>query len=284
MTQETTLYKPKHTVRMLTASSLFDGHDATINIMRRIIQSAGVEVIHLGHNRSVDEIVAAAIQEDVQAIAVTSYQGGHMEFFRYMRERLDQLGAKHVQIFGGGGGVILPEEIYDLEKLGINKVFSPDDGRVMGLLGMISYLVRESDYPRGQIVHDLDLLKHDDLKLSEMISAVEDQPNHLKEWLQEKGDEQQCIKPPVLGITGTGGAGKSSLVDELVRRFKLSRPDMRLCILSVDPTRRRTGGALLGDRIRMNSIHQPGVFMRSLATRKIHAVLPESMEKVICLT
>jgi len=283
MDHEANLYQPGNQVRVVTASSLYDGHDATINIMRRIIQSAGAEVIHLGHNRSVDEIVETAIQEDAQAIAITSYQGGHMEFFQYIRDQLNEKGAGHVKIFGGGGGVILPEEIYDLEKYGIDKIFSPDDGRVMGLMGMISYLVKESDFPRGEKVYSEDEIRLDFRKLAETISVIENNPKLVKTLLQEKSDKKSCPKPPILGITGTGGAGKSSLVDELVRRFKLSNPELKLCILSVDPTKRRTGGALLGDRIRMNSIHQPGIFMRSMATRKAHAALPENMDQVICL-
>jgi len=283
MDQEISLYQPENPVRIVTASSLYDGHDATINIMRRIIQSAGAEVIHLGHNRSVDEIVETAIQEDAQAIAITSYQGGHIEFFRYMRDQLIEKGAGHIKIFGGGGGVILPEEIDELEKYGIDKIFSPDDGRVMGLTGMISYLVKSADYPSGEKVYSEEELRSDFRKLAETISAIENNPELVIPLLQKKLDENACSKPPILGITGTGGAGKSSLVDELVRRFKLSNPDLKLCILSVDPTKRRTGGALLGDRIRMNSIHQSGIFMRSMATRRAHAALPENMDQVICL-
>lgn len=283
MNQETSLYQPENSVRIVTASSLFDGHDATINIMRRIIQSAGVEVIHLGHNRSVDEIVDTAIQEDAQAIAITSYQGGHMEFFKYMRDQLIEKGAEHMKIFGGGGGVILPEEIYDLEKYGIDKIFSPDDGRVMGLTGMISYLVKESDYPRGKTVYKEEEIRSDFRKLAETITVVENNIELLTTLLGDRISTGKCVRPPIIGITGTGGAGKSSLVDELVRRFKISNPDLKLFVLSVDPTKRRTGGALLGDRIRMNSIHQPNIFMRSMATRKAHAALPENIEEVICL-
>lgn len=281
--QETNLYQPHNPVRIVTASSLFDGHDATINIMRRIIQSSGAEVIHLGHNRSVDEIVETAIQEDAQAIAITSYQGGHMEFFRYMKDQLKQKGAGHIKIFGGGGGVILPEEIYDLEKYGIDKIFSPDDGRVMGLTGMISHLVQESDYPRGENLYEENEFQSDFRKLAEIITVIENHPDRSKAFMEERLQGKSCTHPPVLGITGTGGAGKSSLVDELVRRFKWSKPDLKLFILSVDPTKRRTGGALLGDRIRMNSIHQDGIFMRSMATRKAHAALPENVDQVICL-
>lgn len=282
MLSDNHLYHPENPIRIITASSLFDGHDATINIMRRIIQSSGAEVIHLGHNRSVDEIVESAIQEDVQAIAVTSYQGGHMEFFSYMRDKLDARGGKHVRIYGGGGGVILPEEIYDLEKKGITKIFSPDDGRVMGLTGMINVLVKGSDFPLGNALPDISSLENGETKaIANLISSIENYPDQaaplLKEIRKRNGDK----KPLVIGITGTGGAGKSSLVDELVLRFKLARPDIRLAILSVDPTKRKTGGALLGDRIRMNSIHQDGIFMRSLATRQSHMALPAYIDNVI---
>jgi methylmalonyl-CoA mutase len=285
MKQDPTLYNPVNPVRIITASSLFDGHDATINIMRRIIQQSGVEVIHLGHNRSVAEIVDSAIQEDVQAVAITSYQGGHMEFFEYMRELLNENGAPHVKIFGGGGGVILPEEIYELEKRGITKIFSPDDGRVMGLTGMISYLVKESDYPLGRNPVDPDVLATGDMKsLASMISCIENHPWVANPILEEIRSRSGCARPPILGVTGTGGAGKSSLVDELVRRFKLANPGLRIAILSVDPTKRRTGGALLGDRIRMNAIHQPGIFMRSMATRQSHLALPAHISDVLCAT
>jgi methylmalonyl-CoA mutase len=285
MKQDSTLYNPVNPVRIITASSLFDGHDATINIMRRIIQQSGVEVIHLGHNRSVAEIVDGAIQEDVQAVAITSYQGGHMEFFEYMRELLNEKGAPHIKIFGGGGGVILPEEIYELEKRGITKIFSPDDGRVMGLTGMISYLVKESDYPLGRNPVDPDVLSSGEMKaLASMISCIENHPWVANPILEEIRNRSGCVRPPILGVTGTGGAGKSSLVDELVRRFKLANPDLRIAILSVDPTKRRTGGALLGDRIRMNAIHQPGIFMRSMATRQSHLALPAHISDVLCAT
>jgi len=285
MKQDNSLYSPANPVRIITASSLFDGHDATINIMRRIIQQSGVEVIHLGHNRSVAEIVDSAIQEDVQAVAITSYQGGHMEFFEYMRELLNENGAPHIKIFGGGGGVILPEEIYELEKKGISKIFSPDDGRVMGLTGMISYLVKESDYPLGRNPVDPDELASGNMKaLASMISCIENHPWVANPILEEIRNRSGCVRPPVLGVTGTGGAGKSSLVDELVRRFKLANPGLRIAILSVDPTKRRTGGALLGDRIRMNAIHQPGIFMRSMATRQSHLALPAHISDVLCAT
>ena len=276
------LYHPENPIRIITASSLYDGHDATINIMRRIIQSSGAEVIHLGHNRSVDEIVECAVQEDVQAVAVTSYQGGHMEFFSYMRDQLDSRRSKHIRIYGGGGVVILPEEIYDLEKKGISKIFSPDDGRVMGLTGMINKLVKGSDFPLGNVLPDEVLLRKGDISsLATLISGIENYPEKAKVLLKKISDAGDIIKPPVIGITGTGGAGKSSLVDELVLRFKLARPDIRIAILSVDPTKRKTGGALLGDRIRMNSIHREGIYMRSLATRQSHMALPAYIDDVI---
>ena len=283
MTVSQKLRHPKHPIRIITASSLFDGHDATINIIRRIIQAAGVEVIHLGHNRSVSEILESAIQEDVNAIAITSYQGGHMEFFEYLRELLDQNGAPHIRIFGGGGGVILPEEIYELEKRGITKIYSPDDGRVMGLTGMVNHLVKESDYPLGDQIPDLELLGKGDFKaLAAFITSLENYPELTGPSLARLQTPDGCSRPPVIGITGTGGAGKSSLIDELVRRFKLVVPTLKLAILSVDPTKRKTGGALLGDRIRMNAIHQPGVFMRSMATRQSHVALPSHIREVLC--
>jgi len=284
MKEEGTLYQPVNPVRIITASSLFDGHDAAINIMRRIIQQSGVEVIHLGHNRSVAEIVDSAIQEDVQAVAITSYQGGHMEFFEYMRELLDQNGASHIRIFGGGGGVILPEEIYQLEKKGITKIFSPDDGRVLGLMGMISLLVKQSDYPLGNRPAAPENIQSGSFTaLASMISSIENHSDVAAPVLQQIRDQNNCMHPPILGVTGTGGAGKSSLVDELVRRFKLARPELKLAIFSVDPTKRRTGGALLGDRIRMNSIHQAGIFMRSMATRQSHLALPAHISDVLCV-
>ncbi len=282
MQSDNQLYHPEYSIRILTASSLYDGHDATINIMRRIIQSTGAEVIHLGHNRSVDEIVECAVQEDVQAIALTSYQGGHMEYFSYMRNQLDSRGGKHVRIYGGGGGVILPEEIYELEKKGITKIFSPDDGRVMGLIGMINALVKGSDFPLGDVMPDIGLLEKGDFRaISSLLSGIENFPDKAAPLLKEIQGRKDAQRPPVIGITGTGGAGKSSLIDELILRFKLARPESRLAILSVDPTKRKTGGALLGDRIRMNSINKEGIFMRSLATRQSHMALPAYIDKVI---
>ena len=284
MDQTENLYHPVNAVRVLTASSLYDGHDATINIIRRIVQASGAEVIHLGHNRSVHEIVEAAVQEDVQAVAITSYQGGHVEFFEYLRDLLNERGCGHIRIFGGGGGVILPEEIYALEKYGITKIYSPDDGRVMGLTGMVSHLVRESDFKLVQELPSIELLASGDFRaLATMITAVENYPDLSGPILKEIRKLRTCREVPVLGVTGTGGAGKSSLVDELVRRFKLTNPDLRLAIISVDPTRRRSGGALLGDRIRMNAIHRPGIFMRSMATRQAHTTLPKYIGEVLCL-
>jgi len=270
MTEVQKVYKPKNHVRIVTAASLFDGHDAAINVMRRIIQSTGAEVIHLGHNRSVHEIVNTAIQEDAQAIALTSYQGGHIEFFKYMHDMLAEKGCGHIKIFGGGGGVILPEEIKELQNYGITRIYSPDDGMEMGLQGMINDLVEKSDFPTGK---DIDIsiervAAQDYVAIAQLISVAENSPddaNPIIDRLLEKiGDN----KAPVLGITGTGGAGKSSLVDEIVRRFLSDFPEKTIAIISVDPSKRRSGGALLGDRIRMNAIDNPRVYMRSLATRQ----------------
>lgn len=261
-------YKPKNHIRIVTAASLFDGHDAAINIMRRIIQSTGVEVIHLGHNRSVQEIVDCAQQEDAQSIAITSYQGGHIEFFKYMYDLLHEKGCSHIKIFGGGGGVILPDEQKELQNYGIERIYSPDDGREMGLQGMINDLVEKSDYPTGKSnsISVKDIESKDINAIARLISTCENFPEKatdLISQLQKKGR-----KAPVLGITGTGGSGKSSLVDEIVRRFLEEFTDKTIAIISVDPSKRKTGGALLGDRIRMNSINDPRVFMRSLATRQ----------------
>jgi len=268
--QEPKIYRPKNNVRIVTAASLFDGHDAAINIMRRIIQGTGVEVIHLGHDRSVQDIVDCAIQEDVQAIAITSYQGGHMEFFKYMYDLLKEKGATHIKIFGGGGGVILPEEAEELHRYGITRIYSPDDGRNLGLQGMINDLIEKSDFPTGKgVAHDMERIrKRDILYISKLISAVENFPDEVKGFVQEINACCTEDKTPILGITGTGGSGKSSLVDEIVRRFLIDFPTKTVAILSVDPSKRKTGGALLGDRIRMNSIGNPRVYMRSLATRQ----------------
>ncbi len=265
-------YTPKNKVRIVTAASLFDGHDAAINIMRRVMQSSGVEVIHLGHDRSVMEVVDCAIQEDANAIAITSYQGGHVEYFKYMYDLLKQRGCGHIKLFGGGGGVILPSEIIELHNYGITRIYSPDDGRAMGLQGMIDDLIEKSDYPtgnrlNGEVGH---LIEKDAKSIARLISAAEnyhDQPE-TQAMLKKVTEQAAASKTPVLGITGTGGAGKSSLVDELVRRFLLDFKDKNIGIISVDPSKKKTGGALLGDRIRMNAIRNPRVFMRSMATRQ----------------
>lgn len=276
-------YTPKHNVRIVTAASLFDGHDAAINIMRRIIQSTGVEVIHLGHDRSVDEVVNTAIQEDAHAIALTSYQGGHNEYFKYMYDLLQERGAGHIKIFGGGGGVILPSEIKDLMDYGIERIFAPDDGREMGLQGMINDLVERSDFPIGDTLNgEVDRLGKKDIgAIARLISAAENFPELAKPSLDKIHEINKDVKIPVLGITGTGGAGKSSLVDELVRRFLIDFPDKTLGIISVDPSKRRTGGALLGDRIRMNSINSPRVYMRSLATRQSNLSLSNHVTEAV---
>ncbi len=268
------IYKPKNNIRIVTAASLFDGHDVAINIMRRIIQGTGVEVIHLGHDRSVEEVVDTAIQEDAQGIAMTSYQGGHNEYFKYMYDLLNEKGAGHIKIFGGGGGVILPTEIKALMGYGIIKIYSPDDGRDLGFQGMINEMVMSCDYETGdkltqKMIDTLEL--RDNHAIAQAISAFEnnmDKFGDLYRVIEQKADSKHI---PILGITGTGGAGKSSLIDELVRRYLLDFPDKTIGIVSVDPTKRKTGGALLGDRIRMNSINNPRVFMRSMATRQVNA-------------
>jgi len=276
-------YQPKHHIRIVTAASLFDGHDAAINIMRRIIQSTGVEVIHLGHDRSVEEVVNTAIQEDANAIAMTSYQGGHNEYFKYMYDLLQEKGAGHIKIFGGGGGVILPEEIKALMDYGITRIYSPDDGRAMGLQGMINDLVEQSDFAIGNTLNgELDQLSTKTPKaIARVISSAENFPEVAKETLQAIHNKNKTSKTPVLGITGTGGAGKSSLVDELVRRFLMDFPKKTIGIVSVDPSKRKTGGALLGDRIRMNSINNPRVYMRSLATRQSNLALSKFVTEAI---
>lgn len=264
------IYKPQNHIRIVTAASLFDGHDVAINVMRRIIQSTGAEVIHLGHNRSVQEIVECAIQEDVQSIAITSYQGGHTEFFQYMLDLLKEKGCGHIKIFGGGGGVILPEEIEALHNYGITRIYSPDDGREMGLQGMINDLLAKSDFPTGKglKVKINEIAKKDIKSIASLISGAENYPEEIIDILNEIREKAAINKAPVLGITGTGGSGKSSLVDEIVRRYLADFKDKSIAIISVDPSKRKTGGALLGDRIRMNSIFNPRVYMRSLATRQ----------------
>ena len=276
-------YKPKHKVRIVTAASLFDGHDAAINIMRRIIQSTGVEVIHLGHDRSVEEVVNTAIQEDANAIAMTSYQGGHNEYFKYMYDLLQEKGASHIKIFGGGGGVILPEEIKGLMDYGITRIYSPDDGRELGLQGMINDLVQKSDFAIGDHLNgEVKTLQNKDPKdIARIISAAENFPEVAKGALNYIKEKNKTSKTPVLGITGTGGAGKSSLVDELVRRFLIDFPKKTIGLISVDPSKRKTGGALLGDRIRMNAINSPRVYMRSLATRQSNLALSKYVSEAI---
>jgi methylmalonyl-CoA mutase len=276
-------YKPKHKVRIVTAASLFDGHDASINIMRRIIQATGVEVIHLGHDRSVEEVVNTAIQEDVNAIAITSYQGGHNEYFKYMYDLLKEKGAEHIKIFGGGGGVILPSEIKELMNYGITRIYSPDDGRELGLQGMINDLVKQSDFAIGNQLNDeIDHLTNKNPKaIARIISSAENFPEVAKATLDKIHKKNQNTKTPVLGITGTGGAGKSSLVDELVRRFLIDFPEKTIGIISVDPSKRKTGGALLGDRIRMNAINNTRVYMRSLATRQSNLALSKYVHEAI---
>ena len=276
-------YQPKNKIRIVTAGSLFDGHDAAINIMRRILQSSGAEIIHLGHNRSVQEIVNTAIQEDVQGIALTSYQGGHNEFFKYMYDLLQEQGAGHVKIYGGGGGTILPTEIDMLHKHGITRIYSPDDGREMGLQGMINDMLEGCDFPVGINLNGevKKFSEKDPHAIARMISAVENFPEENKEWLNQINKENETKTIPVLGITGTGGAGKSSLVDELVRRYLMDFEDKTIAIVSVDPSKRKTGGALLGDRIRMNAINQGRVYMRSLATRQSNLALSKHVQSAV---
>ena len=281
--QEVAPYTPKNKVRIVTAASLFDGHDAAINIMRRIIQATGCEVIHLGHDRSVEEVVNTAIQEDAQAIAMTSYQGGHIEYFKYMHDLLIEKGAPHIKIFGGGGGVILPEEIKELHDYGIDRIYSPDDGREMGLQGMINDMVQRCDFPTGLNLNgEVNHLKEKSKPaLAKLISAAENNPEASAEVLEQIDAQAKQSKTPVLGITGTGGAGKSSLVDELVRRFLIDHEDKTLAIVSVDPSKRKTGGALLGDRIRMNAIRNDRVYMRSLATRQSNLALSKHVQEAV---
>jgi methylmalonyl-CoA mutase len=260
MSVEIEVYKPENHVRVVTATSLFDGHDASINIMRRILQDTGVEVIHLGHNRSVQEIVDAAIQEDVQGVAVSSYQGGHVEFFKYIVDLLRENGAAHMKVFGGGGGVIIPEEIRELESYGVTKIYSPEDGARMGLQGMINHMVKHMDFSeQAKAKENGDLIK-------------------LRSQLRKKIGNR---KTPTLGITGTGGAGKSSLTDELILRILNDLKEVKLAIISSDPSRRKTGGALLGDRMRMNAIDNPRIYMHSLATRRSATEIPQSLPEAI---
>ncbi len=294
--QQPTPYQPHHKIRIVTAASLFDGHDAAINIMRRIMQSSGAEIIHLGHNRSVQEIVDCAIQEDVQGIAITSYQGGHNEYFKYMYDLLRQQGAGHIKIFGGGGGTILPSEIKELHDYGITRIYHPDDGRAMGLQGMINDVLRQCDFPIGFSVNgeltrvgSSKTQKNEKIKsdVARLISIAENNPELYEREIaplmaqKKAASGQNTTEAPVLGITGTGGAGKSSMVDELVRRFLLDFEDKTVAIVSVDPSKRKTGGALLGDRIRMNAINNPRVYMRSLATRQSNLALSKYVHAAV---
>ena len=276
-------YIPVNKVRIVTAASLFDGHDAAINIMRRIIQSTGCEVIHLGHDRSVEEVVDCAIQEDAQAIAMTSYQGGHNEYFKYMYDLLKEKGAPHIKIFGGGGGTILPSEIEELEAYGIERIYHPDHGREMGLQGMINDLIKRCDFPVGNNLNgEINRIKEKNVPaIARIISAAENFAEEAKDVLAKVDEMAKAVQVPVLGITGTGGAGKSSLVDELVRRFLIDFTDKKIAVVSVDPSKRKTGGALLGDRIRMNSIKNSRVYMRSLATRQSNLALSKHVAEAI---
>lgn len=296
---DTQVYQPRHNVRLVTAASLFDGHDASINIMRRILQASGAEIIHLGHNRSVAEIVDAAVMEDAQGIAISSYQGGHMEYLMYMKDLLRERGAAHVRIFAGGGGVIVPEEIEQLHAYGIDRVFSPEDGRMLGLQGMINLILELCDVPAGMHdgMHVRDgMILAGETPITALGLELRDTPRLLGAALSllEQHEELSIDAPteqraPVLGITGTGGAGKSSLTDELVRRFLTELPELHIAILSVDPSKRRTGGALLGDRIRMNAIAstRPGghdrVFMRSFATRAANTAMSAALHRAVAL-
>src|SRR5687768_544026 len=263
------VYKAKHKIRLVTAASLFDGHDASINIMRRILQASGAEVIHLGHNRSVEEVVSAALQEDVQGVAVSSYQGGHLEYFKYMLDLLRSRGGGHIKLFGGGGGVIVASEIRELHDYGVARIYSPEDGQRMGLQGMINDMLARCDFDQST---------KNPKTLAQTITALELGILDNKPLLEKA----KANPAPVLGITGTGGAGKSSLTDELVRRFRLDQGDaLKIAVLSIDPTRRKTGGALLGDRIRMNAINGPSIFMRSLATRETGSELSAALGDAI---
>ncbi|WHY86202.1 methylmalonyl-CoA mutase family protein [Neobacillus novalis] len=285
-------YQPKHHIRFVTASSLFDGHDASINIMRRILQASGAEVIHLGHNRSVEEVVNAAIQEDVQGIAISSYQGGHVEYFKYMYDLLKEKGAPHIRIYGGGGGVIIPREIAELHDYGIAWIFSPEDGRTMGLQGMIDRMIEECDFSTVPLDagEQIEKLPSGDVNaIAKLITLAElhvDQRNEAAATAELVLEQVKSLEKriPVVGITGTGGAGKSSLTDELIRRFINELPDKKVAILSVDPTKQKTGGALLGDRIRMNAIFSPNVYMRSLATRHSKSELSLAIKDAVAVT
>jgi methylmalonyl-CoA mutase len=276
-------YTPNNKIRIVTAASLFDGHDAAINIMRRIIQATGCEVIHLGHDRSVEEVVNCAIEEDANAIAMTSYQGGHTEYLKFMYDLLQEKKATHIKIFAGGGGTILPDEIKELEAYGITRIYHPDDGREMGLQGMINDLIMQSDFLVGEKLEGgiTEIKEQNVNSIARMISAAENCPEKHTAVLSEIKELAKQTATPVLGVTGTGGAGKSSLVDELVRRFIADFPNKNIAIVSVDPSKRKTGGALLGDRIRMNAIKSDKVYMRSLATRQANLALSAHVQDAI---
>ncbi|MFP5331353.1 MAG: cobalamin-dependent protein, partial [Acidimicrobiia bacterium] len=278
-------YRPVNPVRFVTATNLFDGHDASINIFRRILQSSGAEVIHLGHNRSVAEVAAASVEEDAQAVAVTSYQGGHMEYFRYLRQLLDEMGRPDIRIFGGGGGTILPSEGDELLAEGVARIFSPDDGRQLGLQGMIDEMLRAADVPSGELgeVDPDQVTVGRTVEIAALLSAAENHPDKYPEIFERIRAKAEGSSSRVLGITGTGGSGKSSLTDELVRRFLLDFESETVAVLSVDPTRRRSGGALLGDRIRMNSLPHPRGFMRSMATRQANRSLSDAVADGIAI-
>lgn len=291
--QVTEPYKSKHKVRFVTAASLFDGHDASINIMRRILQSSGAEVIHLGHNRSVNDIVDCAIQEDVQGIAISSYQGGHVEYFKYMVDLLRERGAGHIKVYGGGGGVIVDREIKELHKHGVARIFSPEDGRKLGLQGMINSMLEDCDYLTTDLdpVNYEDIQKKDKRSLARFITSIENNAEDLltfkdgkligKDGLEIGNSKNSDI--PLLGLTGTGGAGKSSLTDEIIRRFLTEFEDKHLAVISIDPSKKRTGGALLGDRIRMNAVSNDRVFMRSMATRASNRAVSDSVRGAVAL-
>ncbi len=287
MSVEPEAYKPNNNVRIVTATSLFDGHDASINIFRRILQSTGAEVIHLAHNRSVQEVVDAAIEEDAQGIAVSCYQGGHVEFFKYMVDLLKEKNAPHIRVFGGGGGVIIPEEIRELEEYGVAKIYSPEDGTKWGLQGIINHMIKMMDFSTVKDAKfDFDTLAPDNkLMVANLITAVElaktQENGHLANLRSQLSKKMGNRKVPVIGITGTGGAGKSSLTDELILRILHDMKDATVAIVSSDPSRRKTGGALLGDRIRMNAIGSPRVYMRSLATRRSHTEIPDALTETI---
>ena len=273
----------KNKIRFVTAASLFDGHDASINIIRRILQASGAEVIHLGHNRSVEEVVTAAVHEDVQGIAVSSYQGGHVEFFKYMVDLLGQRGAGDIRIFGGGGGVIVPEEVRELQDYGVTRIYSADDGQRMGLQGMIDDMLAGADFDLAEdLPSTLDGLGGGDGRvLARVITGLERSAldPDLRASLDRRAADAGAV--PVLGVTGTGGAGKSSLTDELIRRFRLDDPKARIVVIAIDPSKRKSGGALLGDRIRMNAIDGRQVFMRSLATRDSDSEVPAYLPDIV---